>query len=104
MRYFFDFFLTFFKSAGAANGPGIYLGKGSGISSSYTRCSSSYWKNSINKAYTCMAICEVINDSSGFTEYPWGYVVTNENLLVNRTSKKISLNFLKKDHKIFFSF
>ena len=27
MRYFFDFFLTFFKSAGAAYGPGIYLVK-----------------------------------------------------------------------------
>eukprot|EP01080_Neovahlkampfia_damariscottae_P000059 gene59-4308_t len=71
-------------SAGAVYGAGIYLGKGSGISSRYSRTSSGYWKNSIINGYTCMAICEVINNSTGFRSYDWGYVVTDESLVITR--------------------
>jgi hypothetical protein len=78
-------------SAGAAYGNGIYLGKNSSLSSGYMGSSYNYWKDSSLGSASAMALCEVIIQPSGYMEYDWGYVVTDESLIVSFYLTKVSL-------------
>jgi hypothetical protein len=82
------------KSAGAAYGNGIYLGKNSSVSSSYMGTSYNCWKDSSLGCSSAMALCEVILKPSGYQEFDWGFVVTDESLVV---SFFILLNFSPRD-------
>lgn len=71
-------------SAGQAYGPGIYLAKAMSTSLGYMRPSNKYWANSDLGSLMCMALCEVINDSSAYKGFDWGFVVTDETILTTR--------------------
>jgi hypothetical protein len=50
-----------------------------------------YWKDSSLGSASAMALCEVIIQPSGYMEYDWGYVVTDESLIVSFYLTKVSL-------------
>jgi hypothetical protein len=44
----------------------------------------SAWNNSSFGKFRCMALCEIINDSNSFNKHDWGYVITDEKIIVTR--------------------
>jgi hypothetical protein len=70
-------------SAGAAAGPGIYFAKNMQTSIGYMHASDTDWKNSSFKGIRCMAICEILK-GKGYNTHDWGYVVTDENIVITR--------------------
>eukprot|EP01080_Neovahlkampfia_damariscottae_P002161 gene2161-2026_t len=70
-------------SAGAAAGAGIYLAKNMQTSIGYMHQSDADWKNSTYKSIRCMALCEILQ-GKGYNSHDWGYVATDENIVITR--------------------
>lgn len=75
---------TKYMTAGAAHGPGVYLGLTSATSLSYCGKVKGWGKSRFGSNVQVMALCEVVNQDQGLNKHSWGFVVPDDRIVNTR--------------------